>query len=76
MAATILIFIPTVGDYVTPILVGGPDGLMIGNMIQIHFGNVNNWPMGAALAISMMLVVAFIAASFVLLARRAMRQIA
>ncbi len=76
MASTILIFIPTVGDYVTPILVGGPDGLMIGNIIQIHFGNVNNWPMGAALAISMMLVVAFIAALFVLLTKRLTRQIA
>jgi spermidine/putrescine transport system permease protein len=76
IASTILIFIPTVGDYVTPILVGGPDGLMIGNIIQIHFGNVNNWPMGAALAISMMLVVAFIAAVFVLLTKRLTRQIA
>jgi spermidine/putrescine transport system permease protein len=75
IASAVLIFIPTVGDYVTPILVGGPDGLMIGNIIQIHFGNVNNWPMGAALAISMMLVVAFIAFIFVLITRKAMGRI-
>jgi spermidine/putrescine transport system permease protein len=76
IASTVLIFIPTVGDYVTPILVGGPDGVMIGNIIQIHFGNVNNWPMGAALAISMMLVVALIAFVFTFLIRKLTSKIA
>ncbi len=57
IAASLLIFIPTVGDYVTPALLGGPDGLMIGNLIQLQFGAANNWPMGAALAIVMMLSV-------------------
>ncbi len=51
IAATLMIFIPTVGDYVTPALVGGPDGIMIANLIQAQFGLVNNWPMGASLAI-------------------------
>ena len=60
IAAALLIFIPTVGDYVTPALLGGPDGLMIGNLIQLQFGPANNWPMGAALAIVMMLSVAAI----------------
>ncbi|MEL6482996.1 MAG: ABC transporter permease, partial [Pseudomonadota bacterium] len=45
------------GDYVTPALLGGPDGLMIGNLIQLQFGAANNWPMGAALAIVMMISV-------------------
>ncbi len=57
VAASLLIFIPTVGDYVTPALLGGPDGLMIGNLIQLQFGAANNWPMGSALAIVMMLSV-------------------
>jgi len=57
VAASLLIFIPTVGDYVTPALLGGPDGLMIGNLIQLQFGAANNWPMGAALAIVMMISV-------------------
>ncbi len=57
IAASLLIFIPTVGDYVTPALLGGPDGLMIGNLIQLQFGAANNWPMGSALAIVMMLSV-------------------
>lgn len=60
IAATLLIFIPTVGDYVTPALMGGPDGLMIGNLIQLQFGAANNWPMGSALAIVMMFSVAAI----------------
>ena len=60
IAAALLIFIPTVGDYVTPALLGGPDGMMIGNLIQLQFGPANNWPMGAALAIVMMASVAAI----------------
>ncbi|MDH3690721.1 MAG: ABC transporter permease, partial [Gammaproteobacteria bacterium] len=40
IAGTLMIFIPTVGDYVTPALVGGPDGLMLGNLIQAQFGKV------------------------------------
>ena len=51
IAATIVIFIPTVGDYITPTLVGGPNGIMIANIIQAQFGKVNDWPMGAALAV-------------------------
>ncbi|MEM6679117.1 MAG: ABC transporter permease, partial [Pseudomonadota bacterium] len=60
IAAMLLIFIPTVGDYVTPALLGGPDGMMIGNLIQLQFGAANNWPMGSALAIVMMATVAAI----------------
>jgi len=66
VAATLLIFIPTVGDYITPTLLGGPDGMMIGNLIQLQFGRANNWPMGAALAIVMMLTVALAAVAVIL----------
>ena len=76
IAATLIIFIPTVGDYVTPALVGGPDGLMIANMIQAQFGKVNNWPMGAALAISMMVTVAAISVTYILVTRKAMGRVA
>ncbi|MCP4937053.1 MAG: ABC transporter permease [bacterium] len=71
IASTVLIFVPTVGDYVTPALVGGPDGLMLANIIQVHFGKINDWPMGSALAISMMLIVGLIAFTFVLITRKA-----
>ncbi len=76
IAATLIMFIPTVGDYVTPTLVGGPDGIMLANMIQAHFGKVNDWPMGAALAISMMIVVAVISVLYVWLTRKATERIA
>ncbi len=70
IAATFLIFIPTTGDYITPALLGGPDGAMIGNFIQIQFGAVNNWPMGASLSIVLMLWIAAIAVVFLLLTRK------
>ena len=73
IAATLIVFIPTVGDYVTPRLVGGSDGLMIANMIQVQFGKANNAPLGAALAISAMLIVTAISIVFLLLNRRFVR---
>ena len=60
VAATLIVLIPTVGDFITPRLVGGTDGVMIANMIQIQFGKANNAPLGAALAVSSMVVVGLI----------------
>ena len=57
MAATLIVLIPTVGDFITPKLVGGTEGLMISNMIQVQFGKANNAPLGAALAVSSMFIV-------------------
>lgn len=64
IAATLLVFIPTVGDYVTPALVGGPGGTMIGSLIQQLFTRQDNAPMGAAVSIVMMLVIAALAGLF------------
>ena len=69
IAATLVVFIPTVGDYVTPKLLGGTDGLMIANMIQVQFGKANNAPLGSALAIISMFTVGLISIGFVLLSR-------
>ena len=60
IAAAILIFVPTTGDYVTPAQVGGTSGVMIANAIQLQFGKVNDWTMGAALALSSMAMVGLI----------------
>lgn len=70
IAATVLIFIPTVGDYVTPSLVGGTDGYMISNAIQFQFARGNNWPLGAALSLSSMIIVTAIVVVYVSLVRR------
>ncbi|UXX85110.1 ABC transporter permease [Roseovarius pelagicus] len=76
IAAAFLIFIPTTGDYITPALLGGPDGAMIGNFIQLQFGPVNNWPMGATLSIVLMLWVSAIALVFLFITRLAKDKIA
>ncbi len=76
IAASLLIFIPTVGDYITPALVGGPDGMMIANLIQAHFGKVNDWPMGSALAIVMMIIVGLISVIYIWISRKATERIA
>jgi spermidine/putrescine transport system permease protein len=57
IAAALLIFVPTVGDYVTPTWVGGPGGIMVGNLIQSQFGKANDWPAGSALSIVVILTV-------------------
>jgi spermidine/putrescine transport system permease protein len=57
LAAFLYVFIPTVGEYVTPALVGGPNGLMIGNIIWDQFMRGLDWPMGATLSLVIMLVV-------------------
>ena len=76
IAASFLIFIPTTGDYITPALLGGPDGMMIGNLIQAQFGSINNWPMGATLSIILMLWIAAVALAFLYLTRLAQARIA
>jgi spermidine/putrescine transport system permease protein len=65
LGAAVVIFVPTTGDYVTPTLVGGADGVMIANLIQVQFGRVNNWPLGAALALASMAAVGVLAVSVI-----------
>jgi spermidine/putrescine transport system permease protein len=57
LAAALVVFVPTVGDYVTPALVGGPTSTMIGTIIQAQFGKANDWPFGAALSVIVMVVI-------------------
>jgi spermidine/putrescine transport system permease protein len=76
LAASLLIFIPTVGDYITPTLVGGPDGIMIANIIQANFGKVNDWPMGATIAIYMMIIVGLISVADIWITRKLTERIA
>ena len=64
IAASLLVFIPTVGDYVTPALVGGPRGIMIGNIIQSMFGKALNWPLGAAISVMSMITVTLMVCLF------------
>lgn len=71
VAAVLIVFIPTIGDYVTPKLVGGPGGTMIANMIQTQFLRLNNAPLGATLAVLAMLIVGVIAIGVMFLGYKA-----
>ena len=57
IAGSILVFVPSLGAYVTPRILGGGKNLMIGNLIELQFGQGKNWPLGAALAVTMLLIV-------------------
>lgn len=73
IAALLIVMIPTVGDYVTPKLVGGKDGVMIANAIQVQFGKAANWPLGAALSVTTMVIVTMMALASVFIIRSAAR---
>jgi spermidine/putrescine transport system permease protein len=57
VSGSIMVFLLAVGAYVTPQLLGGPSGLMFGNIIAAQFLSDNNWAFGSALAVTMMLIV-------------------
>jgi len=50
-------FVLTLGDFLAPLLVGGPSGIMISNVVVSLFGAAYNWPLGAAISFGMMLLV-------------------
>ena len=53
IAGSILVFIPSLGAYVTPRVLGGGKNMMLGNLIELQFGQGRNWPLGAALAMTL-----------------------
>lgn len=70
LAGCALVFIPSVGAFVTPDLLGGTKGLMIGNLINNQFGGSGNMPLGSALSIVMMAVVMLSLVVYMLANRR------
>ena len=73
VASVLIVFIPTAGDYVTPTLVGGANGQMIANVIQLQYFKLGDYPMGSAVSITAMAVVTAMALVFVFLNRRFLR---
>ena len=57
IAGSILVFVPSLGAYVTPRLLGGGKNMMIGNFIELQFGQGRNWPLGAALSVTLLIIV-------------------
>ncbi len=70
VAGSILVFIPALGAYVTPRILGGGRNMMIGNFIELQFGQGRNWPLGAALSVLLLVIVA---AALVIYVRAASR---
>ena len=60
ISAVMIVFIPTIGDYVTPHLVGGPEGKMVANLVQLQYLKLDNYPLGSALAVSSMILVGLV----------------
>jgi len=71
LAGCVLVFLPAVGDFVSAALLGGPEEVMVGNLIQQQFQASDNWPFGAALTTAMM---AFLLIWMVLYLRAAARE--
>jgi spermidine/putrescine transport system permease protein len=57
VAGSLSVFSLTMGDYITPTLIGGPGDQLIGKIIADNFGTANNWPLGAALVFPLLLVI-------------------
>ena len=70
IASVLIVFIPTIGDYVTPQLVGGPEGRMVANLIQLQYLKLDNFPLGSAIAVSAMAIVTLVSLIFLALNRR------
>ena len=70
LAAVLIVFIPTIGDYVTPTIIGGGKIPMVANLIQAQMLDIDNKPLGSAIAITAMLIVTLLALVFLFLNRR------
>lgn len=73
IAAVLIVFIPTIGDYVTPDLIGGGKLPMIANMMEVRILKQGDRAIGSAVAVSAMLIVALVSIIFLLLNRRFLR---
>lgn len=75
VAGAVLVFVPALGAYVTPVLLGGGKSLMIGNLIQMQFGSSRNWPFGAALSFALLAIVLLAMMAHALILRRQKQEV-
>ncbi len=71
-AGTVLVFIPCLGAYLTPDLLGGGKSVMVGNLVQNQFTNARDWPFGSAVSLILML---FTLAALAIFYRRAPKEL-
>ncbi|TNC67524.1 ABC transporter permease [Rubellimicrobium roseum] len=70
VAGSVIVFIPSVGNFIVPDILGGAKGLMMGNLIEQQFLSARNWPFGSALAMVVMSVVLMVLLTMVARSRR------
>jgi spermidine/putrescine transport system permease protein len=63
-AGSILVFIPCVGAFLTPDLMGGGKTVMIGNLVQNQFTTARDWPFGSAVSLALMAIVVLLVVLF------------
>lgn len=68
IAGIVLVFIPLMGDYITPTVLGGARGNMVGQLVASQFQTAQNWALGAAMAVLLILVIALVLGVAALLA--------
>jgi spermidine/putrescine transport system permease protein len=77
VAGSLLVFVPSLGAFITPAILGGGKTLMIGNLIQQQFGTARNWPLGSSLSfllLGLMLLALVFYALYAKKAAKAVRQ--
>ena len=74
IAGSILVFVPSLGQYVIPRILGGGRKLMLGNLIELQFGQGRNWPLGAALALTLLVFVVIALFYYTVATRRSARR--
>ena len=57
VAGATFAFVLSLGDFLAPLLLGGPSGIMISNIVVSLFGAAYNWPLGAAISLCMLVLV-------------------
>ena len=73
IAGLILVFIPALGSYLAPELLGGGKTSMIANVIAAQFGASRNWPLGAALSVMVLVITMLVLVAFAVVTRRSSR---
>ncbi|GAA2910761.1 ABC transporter permease [Streptosporangium fragile] len=70
IAGVVLVFIPSLGAFLQPQLLGGGKSMMVGNLIEQQFGASRNWPLGSAVAVALLALTLLTLMGFALLGRR------
>jgi spermidine/putrescine transport system permease protein len=70
LGGAVIVFIPSVGNFIVPDVLGGAKGLMIGNLVEQQFLSARNWPFGSALSMIVMAVVLTVLLTAIARARR------